>query len=87
MTRDTYDLFTQHDRRRRAGDDEARKSDLVDLDLDYAGHSPKAIAVKREGEREWIWLPLSQCEYEMTAPGRLRLTLPKWLARQKGLLA
>lgn len=90
MTRDTFDLFQLPDRGR-FGDNEAsdtreaRKSNLVDLDLNYCGQTSKAVGVKASGS-EWIWLPKSQIEFEMTGTGTVRVTLPSWLAKEKGLV-
>ena len=77
------------------GNDSVR-SNLVDLDLILHNDNPvkKAIAVSSRGDtpfEEWIWLARALIEYE--ARGRdadgsrmVRVTLPKGLAKQKGLV-
>lgn len=90
---DTFDLFTPKDRGR-FGDNESApesanaiaRSDLTDLDLHYCGQTGKAVGVKSSAGSEWIWLPKSQIEFEMTGTGTCRVTLPEWLAKEKGLL-
>lgn len=62
------------------------RSDLVDL----------AVVLKRETDKAWcvdaggsadVWLPKSQCELERGGAGRAdTLTLPEWLAKEKGLI-
>jgi hypothetical protein len=93
MTRDTFDLFEDGKRERaRFGDNESAdsrvnasvKSDLVDLDLSYSSSTEKAVRVKGPGD--WVWLPKSQIEFEMIDKGTVRVTLPSWLAREKGLM-
>jgi hypothetical protein len=92
MTRDSFDLFQPRDRGR-FGDNEysnprvnaGAKSTLVDLDLSYCGQTSKAVGVKAGGS-EWIWLPKSQIEFEMTGTRTVRVTLPRWLAKEKGLV-
>jgi Holliday junction resolvase len=74
MTRDTYEQMTLFERegRGRLGDRESAdpragaraKSDLVDLDLAYAGHTPLAIKVKNRAGR-WVNLPKSQIEFAL----------------------
>lgn len=93
MTRDTFEFMDEPSQTRgRFGDskrdNEANKSDLVDLDLLMCGHTPLAIgvrAVDRVGGK-WTWLPKSECEYTITSRGKVHVTLPSWLARDKGLV-
>jgi hypothetical protein len=71
-------------------------SNLVDLDLIlHNDNSDKdAIAVserKNTPFENWKWLPRSQIEYLATGFGvngspLVRVTLPEWLARDKGLI-
>lgn len=71
-------------------------SDLVDLDLILHNDNPskKAIAVSFRGDTpfaEWKWLARQHVEYLKTGTGvngsrLLRVTLPEWLAREKGLI-
>lgn len=62
-------------------------SDLVDLTLQLHAETVKAILVSDDGdEKRAIWLPLSQCEIERKAKGVVVVTLPEWLATQRGLV-
>jgi hypothetical protein len=95
MTRDTYDMFSPPDRGR-FGDNEQRApkgrvtgaSDLIDLKLQLRQERPLAIMVSDPAQganAPWISLPRSQIEY--VADGAfVTVTLPEWLAREKGLV-
>jgi hypothetical protein len=98
--KDAFDRFQQPDRGR-FGDNELAsssptkdaRSDLVNLDLILKNDRPrtKAIAVTRDGNSDdWIWLPRSQIEVEAKGLGseghRVRVTMPRWLAKEKGLI-
>jgi len=73
-------------------------SDLVDFNMvqHVDKDRPKAVLVSFGDRRNAVWLPLSQAEvFELAALERkrggyidqlVRVTLPKWLAREKGLL-
>lgn len=73
------------------------KSDLVDISCRVAERE-KSIAitdgtierVEADGggkEREkWFWLPLSQIEVEEMPDGSAIVTMPEWLATEKGLI-
>lgn len=93
MTRDTFDFMDERtEPRGRFGDskrdNEASKSDLVDLDLLLCGQTPLAIGVRTEENvgGKWTWLPKQHCEYTITSRGKVKVTLPSWLARDKGLV-
>ena len=64
------------------------KSDLIDVSAQLHHRTAKAVLVSSDGERdEAIWLPLSQIE--ITGPdkhGVVEITLPEWLAKDKGLI-
>lgn len=66
--------------------EQARKSDLVEVAVEFRRHTERGLAVW-DGERDernrevWIWVPLALVEF---AEGVL--TLPGWLAQEKGLL-
>jgi regulation of enolase protein 1 (concanavalin A-like superfamily) len=64
------------------------KSDLVDIDVRVEGDEPadQAILVKIGGEKHW--LPRSQIEIEYTDQHKhfATVTLPEWLAIDKGLV-
>ena len=97
MTRDTYDMFEQKDRGR-FGENEERQhrpgrgprvtgaSDLHDFKLVLRREKPAAIAVSDPTKSESIWLPKSQIEWDHTSGGLVVVTMPEWLAREKGLI-
>ncbi len=63
------------------------KSDLVDVTVHVHHQTDKAILVSDDGERDGaVWLPLSQVEVEMTKPPIAEVTMPEWLAKDKGLI-
>jgi hypothetical protein len=65
----------------------AAKSDLVDLTMQLHAETEKAVLVSDDGEEaKAIWLPLSQVEIERKAKGVVVVTLPEWLATQRGLV-
>lgn len=90
--RDTFEFMDDRSQARgrfgeAARDNEATKSDLIDLDLFYCGQTPLAISVKKQDAvGPWIWLPKSQIEFDLKGPGQVRVTLPEWLAKEKGLV-
>jgi len=64
------------------------KSNLIDIDLEIAHRTEKAVLV-HTGERESaVWLPLSQIEVDPdhTVAGVVTVTLPEPLAQEKGLI-
>ncbi len=67
------------------------RSDLVDLLLFEHHRTAAAVLVSDTGEEaHGVWLPLSQVEIE-AKPGRpggneIMVTLPEWLAQQRGLI-
>jgi hypothetical protein len=96
MTRDTFDRFQQPERGR-FGDNESKHSrgprvtgasDLVDLALRLMKNNPLSIAVTDPAKpgSKWIFLPKSQIEYVEKDHGTVIVTLPEWLAREKGLI-
>ena len=69
--------------------DAARKSDLVDIAMCRHMITERAILVSDDGDQANArWLPLSECEVVMTDPARgfVTVTLPEWLAHEKGLI-
>lgn len=63
------------------------KSDLVDVTMQLHAETAKAVFVSDDGDKaKAIWLPLSQCEIERKADGIVIVTLPEWLAIQRGLV-
>jgi hypothetical protein len=63
-------------------------SRLVDLELFEHARTDRALLVSETGDkRKAVWLPLSQIEINSTgAEGIHDITLPEWLARDKGLV-
>lgn len=96
--KDSFDAFAQPERGR-FGDNEQQHrpgrgprvtgaSDLVDLTLELRQEKPLAIAVTNPAKPggKWIWLPKSQIEFESKGVGIAVVTLPQWLAHEKGLI-
>lgn len=97
--RDSFDLFTPPDRGR-FGDNEQQirpgrgpkvsgASDLVDLTLHLVKDNPLSIAVTdpaKGANQKWIFLPKSQVEYVDKGGGVVEVSMPSWLARDKGLV-
>lgn len=55
------------------------ESDLVDITCTLRHQTDKAYLVD-DGDKQ-VWVPKSQCEYDDGV-----LTLPEWLARDKGFI-
>lgn len=95
MSRDTFDMFARPDRGR-FGDNESGsirgndsvRSDLVDVTVILRDDRPLAIAVTQmQGAgAKWIWLPKSKIEYVAKGNGVIEVTMPTWLAKEKGLI-
>lgn len=63
------------------------KSDLIDLTMQLHHETPKALLVSDDGDKDKaVWLPLSQIEIERKSDGIVIVTLPEWLATDKGLV-
>ena len=75
------------------------KSDIVDVHLEYRRVSPSGSSIAffqgefeedgRGGQREvWVWLPKSQIEIdgEEKHGKTVEVSLPEWLATEKGLI-
>lgn len=71
------------------------RSDLVDLTVQVHARTAKAIRVSDDGDpAKAVWLPLSQIEEgpardypkKMGGSGIVEVTLPEWLAKDKGLI-
>lgn len=58
-------------------------SDLIEVCGEIRAQTEKAIKLF-DGTRE-AWLPISQIEVEKNADGTVTVTLPEWLATDKGL--
>lgn len=97
MTGDSFDRF-QPQQRGRFGDNEYRSEQperlkggakLHDLTLTLRNDKkPLAIAVTDPARRgsEWIWLPRSQIEIQSVTGTAIVVTVPEWLAKEKGLV-
>lgn len=63
------------------------RSDLIDLEMSLHHETERAILVSDDGERKnAVWLPKSQCEFEETSPGIVKVTLSERTATEKGLV-
>lgn len=67
----------------------AARSDLVDIEVQQFFTTPKSIRVSKDGsDAEAVWLPLSQIEVAPKGGSKsvVIVTLPEWLAIEKGLV-
>lgn len=65
----------------------ARKSDLIDLSLALHATTERAIRVSTSGgDGDAVWLPLAHCEVQPKTRQSVLVTLPEWLAHEKGLI-
>jgi hypothetical protein len=63
------------------------RSDLIDLSVQLHHETDKAILVSDDGDKDKaVWLPFSQIEIERCKGGIATVTLPEWLATEKGLV-
>jgi hypothetical protein len=69
------------------------KSDLIDVTVQMHAETGKAVLISDDGDKsKAVWIPKSQCEIEfdpsMKDLGKwiATLTLPEWLAKDKGLV-
>lgn len=60
------------------------KSDLVDVTVKLLHETDRAYLVTDDTEN--LWVPKSQCEIEADTNGTWTLTLPEWLAQEKGFV-
>lgn len=62
------------------------RPEIIDLSVIIVHATARAVLVKETEDSEGAWLPLSQVEID-GEPGRVgTVTLPEWLAREKGLI-
>lgn len=63
------------------------KSDVIDVDVKVHARTDRGIRVSATGQQiDAEWLPLSQIEVAMKEGGLAVVTLPEWLALEKGLI-
>lgn len=69
--------------------DSARKSDLVDLEMVRHHVTERAVLVSLDGTRsKAVWLPLAHVEIVCKNAARaiVDVTMPEWLAIERGLV-
>jgi hypothetical protein len=72
---------------REGGNGRDMKSDLVDIAGYKRAETGKAILFTDTGDEEdAVWLPKSQIEMDDNKDGTVTVTLPEWLAKDKGLI-
>ena len=63
------------------------KSDLIDLEVELHARSERGVKVSIDGvSSNAVWLPLSQIEISHKFSTIYEITLPEWLALEKGLI-
>lgn len=63
------------------------KSNIIDIDVEITARTPKAVLVHTGDKEQAVWLPLSQIEIEPSGVAGIEtVTLPEWLALEKGLI-
>jgi hypothetical protein len=63
------------------------KSDLIDLTMQKHHETDLALLVSDDGNRKnAVWLAKQHIEVETLAAGVVIVTLPEWLALEKGLI-
>jgi hypothetical protein len=66
---------------------DAMKSDLLDILMTLHHSTDRAVLASDDGDRaRAVWLPLAQIEVETRPDGYALVTLPEWLAIEKGLV-
>jgi hypothetical protein len=64
----------------------AARSDLIDLRVTVVARTAKAVLVRPDGASAEAWLPRGEIEIEEAALGPVLVTLPEWLALDRGLI-
>jgi hypothetical protein len=64
------------------------RSDILDIDVHVVARTEKAVRVHQGDEDSAVWVPLSQVEIEphQSMQRVYVLSLPQWLAEEKGLV-
>lgn len=60
------------------------KRELFDAEFSFVAETDKAILVTEDGGKTEVWLPKSQIEYTLGANDMVSVTMPLWLASEKG---
>jgi hypothetical protein len=62
------------------------RSNLIDVELNLHAETEKAVAVSDTGDsKDVVWLPKSQIELDVHKD-TITVTMPEWLAKDKGLI-
>jgi hypothetical protein len=59
---------------------------IIDISVIIVHRTEKAVLIKDAENAKPVWLPLSQVEIEGGSGEIGELTLPEWLAQEKGLI-
>ena len=60
---------------------------MIDIDVHLHVTTCNAVLVSETGDRDAAeWLPLAQVDVAVTAPAAATVTLPEWLAIERGLV-
>jgi len=63
------------------------KSNIIDIDVVVTHRTEKAVLVHTGDKENSVWLPLSQIDVEYSRfGGTSNVSLPEWLALEKGLI-
>lgn len=63
------------------------KSDLIEISVQKLHETDRAVLVTDSTPDKGVWIAKSLCEIEPSAtPGIETLTLPEWVAMEKGLI-
>ncbi|MBM3605117.1 MAG: hypothetical protein FJX25_10275 [Alphaproteobacteria bacterium] len=63
------------------------RSNIIDIEGQIHARTDRAILFSTDGEEDGAaWLPLSQVEVEMKGRNIAVVTLPEWLAVERGLV-
>lgn len=96
MNRDSFDMFKPPERGRFGDNENARQQNETSLISYSEGHEftlylrreeMDSIAVQEQrGFSPWIWLPKSKIQFTKKDKGMVDVSMPEWLARDRGLL-
>lgn len=62
------------------------RKQLFDGNFELLATTQFAIQVSDDDGRTKHWLPKSQIEYENLGDGTVDVTMPEWLAKEKGII-